>query len=138
MFAELMWKSCGMILQRIRESTFPRNMQPFSAGFKLFQRGRARCPKRIVVVEGVAVKKMDFLDWCLGEKIEHIGACAAEPDDGYLWDLQLLRNLADAGTAGVGIEVLERRLSSGMGMTRNVLADALGSMACAWLSIRLT
>ena len=121
--AELMWKSWGTTLQRIA-STVPRNTQPFSAGLLTVPAKPRPAPKCIVIVERVSVKKVDLLNRRLGQKVKHIGASAAEPDDRNLRDFQLLRKAPMPARLVAVSKYLNGDWSSGMGMTRWVLADA--------------
>ena len=76
----------------------------------MLKRCGPRRPEGVVVVERIAIKKVNLLDGPFSQEIEDIGARAAEPHNGNPGHLEFLGEVGDAGATGCGIKIFKRRL----------------------------
>src|ERR1700682_2105696 len=82
------------------------------SGFKVSGSGSSRRSKSVVLPEHVSIEEMNFLDGSLRDEIEDVRTSAAEADNGYPVEFELLRRSTNAGAARSCIHVVEYRIFS--------------------------
>src|SRR5208282_6467297 len=75
--------------------------------FKLFARRSAGCAERVVLVESVAVEKMNLFHRRLRNEVENVGTCSAKANDSDSQRLELAIDCHDVCPAAGRVLVKE-------------------------------